>query len=149
MSWLDSALAITKQFEGCELEAYPDVVRGWDLPTIGYGATGPDIVKGTVWTQAQADADLVARLTAIGVRIDQLVTRPITANMKAALACFSYNEGVYALTKSTLLRFLNAGFTTDAANQFLKWTISDGKVVIGLVNRRKAEKKLFLTPDFP
>ena len=41
--------------EGCRLTAYLDT-RG--VPTIGFGATGPDIHLGIVWTQAQADARL-------------------------------------------------------------------------------------------
>ena len=44
--------------EGCRLTAYPDPLSGGDPWTIGYGATGPSISKGTVWVQEQADADL-------------------------------------------------------------------------------------------
>lgn len=147
MSWLETVVPFTKQFEGCELTAYPDPASGGDPWTIGFGATGPEIVKGTVWTQEQADADLTTRMAAIGARIDQLVTKPLTNNQKAALADFIYNVGVWAFTKSTMRRFLNAGFMTDACAQFSKWTLADNKVVLGLVKRRKAEAALFSSPD--
>ena len=48
--------------EGCKLTAYPDPITHADPWTIGYGATGPDIKEGTVWTQQQADDDLVERV---------------------------------------------------------------------------------------
>lgn len=41
--------------EGCRLTAYPDPLSGCDPWTIGYGATGPGISKGVVWTQDEAD----------------------------------------------------------------------------------------------
>lgn len=44
-----------KTDEGLRLEAYPDPVAGWALPTIGYGHTGRDVYQGQTWTQAQAD----------------------------------------------------------------------------------------------
>jgi lysozyme len=49
--------ALMHDFENCPLEAYPDPGSKDGHPwTIGWGSTGPDIVKGTRWTQAEADA---------------------------------------------------------------------------------------------
>ena len=144
MTWLDKAVALAKQFEGCRLEAYPDPVHGWKVATIGYGATGPSIVEGTVWTQEQAEADLIARMTGCGEMIDRLVTVPLNDEPKAALADFVYNEGEGNLARSTLLDKLNAGDMQGAADQFSRWDEAGDEVLNGLVRRRDAERALFL-----
>jgi lysozyme len=145
--WIDSAIALVKQSEGCELCAYPDPATRADPWTIGYGATGRGITKGAVWTLAQAEADLLSRVTDIGARIDALVKVPLTANQKAALADFIYNIGAPQFAASTLLRLLNAGNYAGAGNQFERWNLAAGRVLPGLVRRRRAERDLFLKPD--
>jgi len=54
--------------------------------------------------------------------------------------------GITAFKYSTLLKKLNDGDYKGAADQFLLWTKSKGKVLRGLVERREAERALFLTP---
>lgn len=51
-SYSEEGLALTREFEGCRLEAYQDQGGVW---TIGYGHTGPDVHEGLTWTQEQAD----------------------------------------------------------------------------------------------
>ena len=53
-------IADLKRDEGLRLKAYPDPLTGGAPWTIGYGHTGPDVVPGLVWTQAQAEAALAA-----------------------------------------------------------------------------------------
>jgi len=48
------------------------------------------------------------------------------------------------LTRSTLLRDLNAGDFAGAAAQFELWDHASGQVVAGLLRRRLAEEKLFV-----
>ena len=62
-------LALIKRFEGCArqrrdgaFEAYPDPGTGGEPWTIGWGATGKGIARGTIWTQAECDARLVRDL---------------------------------------------------------------------------------------
>lgn len=148
-AWLEKAIELAKQFEGCRLEAYPDPVYGWRRATVGYGATGPAIVEGTVWTQAQADADLAYRMGGIGSHIDTLVTVPISDEQKAALCDLAYNIGLGAFERSTLLACLNVNHMQGAADQFMVWTKSNGIELGGLVKRRDAERALFtLGADF-
>lgn len=144
MTWLDMAINLAKQFEGCKLEAYPDPEYGWRVATVGFGATGPSITQGTVWTQAQADADLQYRMSGVGNHIDSLVTIPIGDEQKAALCDLAYNIGLGAFGSSTLLRMLNGHNMQGAADQFLVWNKSNGVVLDGLVNRRKAERAMFM-----
>lgn len=143
-SWIDMATSLAKQFEGCKLQAYPDPISGGDPWTIGYGATGNGIARGTVWTQQQADTDLQNRMTAIGARIDEIVTQAIADEQKGALCDFAYNLGLGSLQKSTLLKLLNSGDVQGAADQFMVWDMADGHVVPGLETRRDAERALFI-----
>jgi len=144
-AWLDMAMNLAKEFEGCRLEAYPDPAYGWKVATIGYGATGPGISMHTVWTQAQADADLAYRMKGIGAHIDVLVTVPITDEQKGALCDLAYNIGTGALGSSTLLRMLNGHNAQGAADQFLVWIAPNNPAVTaGLLKRRQAERALFM-----
>lgn len=149
MTWLDMAINLAKEFEGCSLGAYPDPEYGWKVATIGYGATGPSIVEGTIWTQAQADADLLYRMKGIGAHIDSLVSIPITDEQKAAMCDLAYNIGLGAFGDSTLLKMLNVGHIQGAADQFPLWNKSNGVALDGLVRRRAAERAMFvLGSDF-
>jgi lysozyme len=149
MEWLDKAIDLAKQFEGCSLTAYPDPAYGWKVPSVGYGATGPGICQNTVWTQAQAEADLVYRMKGVGAHIDLLVKVPISDEQKAALCDLAYNIGLGAFERSTLLAMLNVGYMQGAADQFPLWNKANGEVMPGLVKRRDAERALFtLGADF-
>ena len=71
---------------------------------------------------------------------------PVTDNQLLAMASFTYNVGEDAFAKSTLLRLLNEGQNKDiVAKQFDRWVYAGGKVSPGLVKRRNAEKKVFLS----
>lgn len=71
---------------------------------------------------------------------------PVTENQLLAMASFTYNVGDGAFASSNLLKLLNLNADKQlVANEFDKWRIAGGKVNAGLVNRRAAEKKLFLS----
>jgi hypothetical protein len=53
---------------------------------------------------------------------------------------------VSAFSNSTVVKRLNNGNYTGAAEALTWWNKAGSKVVNGLVNRRADEKKLFLTP---
>lgn len=141
MDWLSLALPIVKRWEGCRLTAYLCPAGVW---TIGWGETGPDVVRGVVWTQKQADDRLASRLREFGGRVDALVTVPLKAHEMAALVSLAYNIGVGAFRGSTLLKKLNAGDRVGASQQFLRWNRAGGRVMQGLTNRRMSERALFV-----
>lgn len=148
------ATNLIKRFEGCEkrmpdgrLRSYPDPGTGGEPFTIGWGSTGIDISRDTVWTQAQADARLEASVKKFADGVARVVTASINANQRAALISFAYNCGLGNLSSSTLLRLLNAGASKESVGeQFMRWTKAAGKELPGLVKRRAAERALFLTP---
>ena len=85
--------------EGCRLTAYPDPLSGGDPWTIGYGATGAGIARGTVWTQDRCDADLLQRLTALCAILDTQIPwwRALGAARAAVLVNMAYNLGIHGL----------------------------------------------------
>src|SRR6185312_11776551 len=97
------ALPLIKEFEGCEIHAYPDPGTGAAPWTIGYGCTGADIGPDTIWTQEQADAELESRVTVLAPKVRALLHVPLPDKCVAALTSFAYNVGLGNLQHSTLL----------------------------------------------
>lgn len=151
MAWPPLAAKLMHEFEGCELEAYPDPGSKDGKPwTIGWGSTGPGIGPGVVWTQEQADARFEQDLEAFGAKVAKLLGDcPTTAHQMAAMVCLAYNIGVGegGFKTSTVLRKHKEGDYAGAQQAFGRWIKNDGKVMKGLVRRRAAEAKLYGTPD--
>lgn len=137
-------LELLHSFEGCKLESYQDIVGVW---TIGYGTTGTDIKKGLKWTQAQVNARFEKDLKRFEEAVSNAVKISITSNQFSAVVCFAYNVGIGAMSGSTLIKKLNAGDTSGAADQLLRWNKAGGKEINGLTRRRVAERLLFLKPE--
>lgn len=124
--------------------AYQEKINGkLDIPTIGYGCT-LGVKMGDVWTEAQADAKLREEIAKHERRVVQLVTAEVNQNEFDALVSFDYNTG--GLAKSTILKRLNAGDRTGAAEAFAAWNKFGGKASKGLTARRASEAALFLEP---
>lgn len=136
-----------KQFEGLRLKAYQDTGGVW---TIGYGHVGADVASDLEITLQQAEQLLQQDIAAKAVApILYHITVPLNDNQMDALTSLVFNEGAKPLCM-TLGAKLNSGAFDDAANEFDKWvygrTINGMEVLPGLVTRRAAEKKVFLTP---
>ena len=138
----EAGVRLVQEFEGCRLDAYRCPAG---IPTIGYGATGPDIRMGMVWTQEQADERLAEDLARFAAGVERLVQVDLTDNQFAAIVSFAFNVGLGALRDSTLLRKLNAGDYLGAAGQLPRWNKGGGRVLAGLTRRRAAERELFLS----
>lgn len=146
---LTPAIDMIKEFEGCKLKAYWDATgKVW---TIGYGTTvypdGSPVEKGDeLTTQAVALAYMLNDIKTIrlpGIR--KCVKAPLTINELCALISLAYNIGTAGLARSSIISRLNAGASrVDVADRFLLYNKSGGKVLRGLVRRRKAERELFL-----
>ena len=116
-------IALIKRFEGCakkrrdgRVEAYPDPATGGDPWTIGWGATGPGIGPGTVWTQDACDARLEADLERYARQVANALGNAKTSQRQFdALVSFHYNTG--AIARATLTRKHVAGDFEGAAPQ--------------------------------
>jgi len=146
-----ATIDLVKEFEGCKLTAYRDAVGVW---TIGYGTTaraGLGIIPtgGMTITQAEADQLLADGLNKFADQIRPMITAGINDNQFGACVSLAYNIGAHAFSTSSALKHINAGGDyAKAADAFLLWNKAGGKTLKGLVRRREAERKLFLTPVF-
>lgn len=139
--------------EGLRLNAYPDTGNVW---TIGYGSTyhydlKRPVQKGDVITMEQARRFLRMYNEAARADILKSVKVPLTENQLDALSSFYYNFGPTQFKGSTLFKLLNQGVDKKiVANEFDKWiwgfnkTTGKKEIIPGLIERRKAEKTLFL-----
>ncbi|EOQ73200.1 lysozyme [Acinetobacter lactucae] len=132
-------------FEGLRLKAYDDGTGVW---SIGYGTTrypnGSSVQKGDTCTLEQAKAYMQHDLKIFERAVNSAVKVPLKQTQFDALVSLTYNIGVGAFKKSTLLKKLNSGDYKGAANQFDVWVNAGGKRLAGLVRRRAVEKQLFL-----
>jgi len=142
MSALEILIKLIKDSEGCKLKAYKCPAGIW---TIGYGQT-KGVKEGMVWTQQQADEDIIK--TALQAFNEAIKASPIltTANMEkqAAIADFVYNLGITNYNKSTLKLRVDKGNWVSASTEIKKWNKSNGTILNGLVKRRQLEADLLL-----
>ena len=142
-------LALIRQFESCarrrpdgRFEAYPDPGTGGEPWTIGWGATGPRIMLGTVWTQVQCDDRLARDLERFAREVARaLGPAPTSQAQFDALVSFHYNTG--AIGRATLTKLHKAGEFAAAQAEFAKWVHAGGKRLNGLIRRRAAEASLY------
>lgn len=135
--------------EGEILKVYLDPVG---LPTMGVGHLLTDEEKakypvGSVITRGVSQEFLERDLRRFENAVNTLVKVPINQNQFDALVSFAFNVGEANFKRSSVLRHLNAGLYAKAADAFLAWNKSKGKVLPGLTRRRKEERDLFLTPS--
>lgn len=136
----NNGIDLIKQFESLRLKAYLCPAGKW---TIGYGHTR-NVKEGDVINSDTAEKLLRADLVGFEKDVNRLIKVNVTQNQFDALISLVFNIGARAFSTSTLLRLLNQGEYTAAANQFIRWKTSNGKELLGLVRRRRAEMELFL-----
>lgn len=124
-----------KKREGVRQKAYLDT-KG--IPTIGVGHTGPEVYMGLVWTMQQVDDAFADDIQWAEDAVNGYVKVALTQNQFDALVSFVFNIGETAFRRSTLLRVLNTGDYTEAANCFDMW--HKPKEIIG---RRDSEREQF------
>lgn len=145
-----AALDLIKTSEGFVDHWYPDPGTGGEPWTCAYGHTAaagpPRYTPGQKFTIAEGETLLRQDLVNTEATVKQLVKVALNENQYGALVSFVFNVGGGNFASSTLLRLLNAGEYSKAAGEFSRWDHAAGKVMPGLITRRAAEMKLFLTP---
>ena len=131
----NNCIALIKQFEGCRLEAYKCPAGVW---TIGFGHTA-GVKEGMKISQAQAELFLLEDLKKYEDRVNKYDPKyRWTQNEFDALVSFCYNVGN--------IDQLTANGTRSRqiiAEKMLLYNKGGGKVLNGLVRRRKVEHALF------
>jgi lysozyme len=140
-----AGLALTCSFEGLRLEAYQDSAGVW---TIGFGHAGTGVHAGQRITEQEAEALLRADLAEAIECVRRALTVTLTQGQFDALVDLCFNVGRGNFLGSSLLRYVNAGETERAAQQFGRWVHAGGHVIPGLVRRRAAEAALFAGHGF-
>ena len=142
----ENGLNLIKKYEGFRSKAYKDICG---VKTIGYGTTfypdGTRVKFGDPeLTEEQATEILKENLKFFSRFVDSSTRDDITQNMFDALVSFTYNLGVGALRKSTLLRKVNSNpHNSTIAKEFMRWTHAGGVELPGLVRRRREESELY------
>lgn len=139
----EAGLKLVKEFEGCYLKAYKCSAGVW---TIGYGHTGKvggkSICEGMTITKEKATDLLKEDMAAFEKAVTNCsaLTFEPNENQFSALVSFAFNCGSGNL--KTLVKDRSAA---EVAEKILLYNKVAGKVLNGLVRRRKAERELFLT----
>lgn len=141
---------LIKKFEGFKPRAYYDIAG---VLTIGYGHTSKTLTPLSEITEEEAEELLRKDIATAELFVNSYVKVDINDNMFSALSSFTFNLGPNSLRISTLLKLLNSQAPKeDVANEFLKWCkvfnprTGAKQESVGLLNRRKAERELFLEP---
>jgi len=139
-----AGIDLIKSFEGLRLTAYKDI---GGVLTVGYGHTGKDVYKGQIISKDKAEALLRQDLERFELAVEELLDdAPTTQNQFAAMVSFTYNVGPGNFEKSSVLRHHKSGKYVSAAASFMMW-VNAGKLknVAGLIRRRNAERKLYVS----
>lgn len=136
----EKAIDLIKKYEGFSARPYKCPAG---VLTIGYGRT-IDVRPYEITTEEAETVWLSKYVKTIADQILAIVKVELSNNQICALIDFVYNLGIGNFKSSTLLRKINQGDFSAAANEFLKWNKAGGIVLKGLENRRIAERMLFL-----
>lgn len=140
---LDLAVDLCREFEGFRSKPY---LCPAGIATIGYGSTY--YANGQKVTLQDVAIDEPTAKALLVHELNHTYLPGVLRNCPGLLAeerrCnaivdFCYNLGVGRLQTSTLKRKINAQDWEGAQEQLMLWTRGGGKVLPGLVRRRKAE----------
>lgn len=145
----NDTMNLLKKFEGCSLDAYQDSVGIW---TIGYGNTfyedGTPVKQGDSITRSEAEKLLKKIVEQFADEIDQELKTDLNDCQFGAILCFTYNVGIDAFRRSTLLKKVNIDPDDPSiAKEFKRWVRAGGQTVNGLVKRRQEEADYYFSEN--
>lgn len=146
--WVAICTPLVAAWEGLYLRTYRDRLA-YGLLTVCYGATKaelPDISITDVYTKEECEQLLAEALPRYYAGISKCITAKLTEHQKAAAVSLAYNVGIHAVCKSQFVKALNRG-DPKACDYILRYNMASGRVIQGLVNRRRAERKVCYTED--
>ncbi|MGL4223844.1 MAG: lysozyme [Vibrio sp.] len=133
------AIAMIMPLEGIEHVPYRDVAG---VLTVCYGTTGQDVIDGKHYTLEDCAYFLQRDLAKIEQQILPMIMVELPEPTKAALYSFTYNVGIGAFSRSTLLKKLNTGDITGACSEMKRWVYAGGQKWKGLITRREIEDEI-------
>lgn len=140
MKTSQKGIDLIKRFEGFSPTAYLCPAGVW---TIGYGHTA-GVREGDSVDEDTAEDFLREDLADAEGAVEKHVKVPLKQWQFDALVSFTFNLGAGQLLHSMLLKKVNWNPDDPAIRQeFEKWVYSCGRVLQGLVDRRKAEADMY------
>lgn len=147
------AFPLIKAFEGCLKPVGQGNFTTYLCPanvlTIGWGSTRhdvPSLQPGEIWTKTKCDevfqSSLSKKYLPIVFRWEVQAAKPLTSYQRAALLSLVYNCGEGAL-RGNVGRALKEGRYDEVPSYMARWNKGGGRVLAGLVRRRKAEGLLW------
>jgi lysozyme len=123
--------------EGYVGKTYLDAVG---VPTIGFGET-KGVKPGQTTTPTRALVQLLQSADEHAKGMSACIKVPLHQHEYDAYLSFTYNVGVGAFCRSTLVKKLNAQDYDGACAELLKWDRAGGQALPGLTKRRQEEFK--------
>lgn len=124
--------------EGYVGSTYLDVVG---IPTIGFGET-KGVKPGQVTTPQRALVQLLSSVDEHAKGMAACIKVPLYQHEYDAYISFTYNVGVNAFCRSTLVRKLNEEKYSEACAELKRWNMAGGRIIQGLVTRREQEYRV-------
>jgi lysozyme len=144
------AARLVAKWEGYVSPATLDTIASPPIWTVGFGHTAgagaPIPHEGMRVSKATALRILARDCRSSAAAVDRLVKHRLTARQRMALISFTFNLGPNILPGTELLRCLNEGRWTRAAELMKQYDHAGGVVVEGLRRRREAEAWLITHP---
>ena len=143
MKTSQKGIELIKQFEGCKLKSYKCPANVW---TIGYGSTyyldGSKVLMGQKISQVEADMLMLKLLPKYEATVIKNIKVTLNQNQFDALVSFCWNCG----SSQSLFRLVNQRATDEVIYDWLinHYIMGGGKVLPGLVRRRRVEADLFI-----
>ncbi len=146
----ENGLALVKAFESCmaAVRTRPGFFKPYrdsaGVLTIGWGHTNhhlPRFDGNTIWSQQQCDDALARDMQVFERWVRDHAMVALMQHEFDALASWSFNTGGPA--SATLWKKFNGGDRAAIPAELAKWNRAGGRVLAGLVRRRKAEGLLF------
>ena len=140
-----ATINLVKKYEGLKLTAYICPAGKW---SIGYGSTfyenGTRVRKGDLITPSEAEELFHHTLEMFGGQVAAQLRVQLNANQFGALVSLAFNIGITRFCLSTLLKKVNVNPDDESiAFEFSRWNKCNGRILDGLVKRRKAESDLY------
>ena len=152
--WVAVAVALIMAWEGFAPTGYHDRIDPKGVNTIGYGHI-ENVQIGEKITKIQAGKLLAQDLPRYEAMVERCIHVAMPGYRHAAILSFTYNIGggrpgkKGGLCGSSVARYINAGEPLKGCDALLLYDRANGRVIAGLENRRKAERKLCYNVNEP
>lgn len=143
---LAGTIALVSGWEGVKTVAYLDTIASPPVWTVCAGETR-GVKKGDRYTRAECADMLGDGLVQFEAQMRSCLKAPdaLPDGVYTAFLSASWNIGSSGFCRSSMARHANAGNLRAACDALLAWNKAGGRVVQGLTNRRKDERRVCLS----